>query len=108
MFICVHPRKSAAKFGHGYTRASHTDKSNIYYSLHPLRLPANLCGGVKVNYHHQRWWLDVLYLEGTLVSMLLVIPQTYLFRNFLFFFLPSHILPDLILIEAYGAHTIAP
>jgi len=24
--ICTNPRKSAAKFGHGYTRASHTDK----------------------------------------------------------------------------------
>jgi len=27
--MCFNPRKSAAKFGHGYPRASHTDKYYI-------------------------------------------------------------------------------
>jgi transposase len=63
---------------------------------------------IESNYHHQRWWLDIMYLEGTLFSMLLIVPQTYLFCLFFFFLLPSYILPNLIFIETYGAHTISP
>jgi len=35
--ISVNPRKSAAKFGHGYTQASHTDKIKKKTRVNPRK-----------------------------------------------------------------------